>query len=84
MRIKLNDKQLVLLKDTLKESSSTHLLSHLENARGNNPLDLADSIADDMRNTVGEKLTIIGFDKNYELTNEGKILEELIDILYVK
>ncbi|MDR2395753.1 MAG: hypothetical protein LBD57_04060 [Endomicrobium sp.] len=39
-----------------------------------------DGIADKIRNLVCNELQTSGFDVNYELTPNGKILEELIDI----
>jgi hypothetical protein len=39
--------------------------------------------ADDIRDLCGEQLQIVGFDEGYELTNEGKILETLIDKFFV-
>lgn len=36
------------------------------------------------RDIFTEELAIMGFDKNYSLTNEGKILENLIDKFYIQ
>lgn len=41
-------------------------------------------IADDIREIALDELEIIGFDINYELTKEGKIIEKLIDLFYVE
>jgi hypothetical protein len=40
--------------------------------------------ADVIRDWASEELQKIGFAKNYELTQDGKILEELIDAFYEK
>jgi hypothetical protein len=37
-----------------------------------------------LRDLCGERLQIYGFDENYNPTEEGKILEELIDKLYTE
>ncbi|MCC3304876.1 hypothetical protein [Sneathiella sp. HT1-7] len=38
--------------------------------------------ADELRDIVGERLTEIGFDENYEVNEEGKKFEDLIDKLF--
>lgn len=35
-----------------------------------------------LRDLCGEKLQIVGFDEDYNITKEGKFLEDLIDKLY--
>lgn len=52
---------------------------------GNSPinLDISDNLADTLRDLCGDELQIHGFDENYEPTTLGKILESLIDKLYV-
>lgn len=45
-------------------------------------IDLDYETADEIRDWAGEKQQEIGFDENYNLTEEGKILEEIIDTLY--
>ncbi len=37
---------------------------------------------DELRDWASNKLQVVGFDMNYSLTEEGKILESLIDKLY--
>lgn len=36
-------------------------------------------MAEEFRNIFTERLAKIGFDENYELTTEGRMLEDLID-----
>ena len=43
---------------------------------------LNDDIANEVRDWAGEKLQKEGFDINYKLTDTGKILEQLEDLLY--
>jgi len=45
---------------------------------------LTDEEADLLRDKCGELLQEIGFDINYNLTKEGKVLENLIDKLLIK
>jgi len=43
-----------------------------------------EELAIDIRDWAMDKQMQIGFDINYELTSEGKILEELIDLFYTE
>ena len=47
-------------------------------------LECSEDQADDIRDKCSEKLQLVGFDEKYELTPEGKILEDLIDKFFVK
>lgn len=46
-------------------------------------IELSENQADEIRDKCGEKLQIVGFDEKYDLTQEGKILESLIDKFYI-
>ncbi len=46
-------------------------------------LKLLQTQADEIRDLCGERLQFVGFDEKYELTKEGKILESLIDKLFL-
>jgi hypothetical protein len=46
-------------------------------------LEMDEDVATEVRDWACEKLEKKGFDKNYGLTVEGKILEDLIDIFFV-
>lgn len=46
-------------------------------------LKISEDQADEIRDLCGEKLQISGFNIKYELTEEGKILESLVDKFYV-
>jgi hypothetical protein len=46
-------------------------------------IECSEEQADEIRDACGEKLQIVGFGKNYELTNEGRILEDLIDKFFI-
>ncbi|MDD5373280.1 MAG: hypothetical protein PHO62_07650 [Sulfurimonas sp.] len=44
---------------------------------------LSDEIADDIRDLCTEKLDVSGYDEDYNLTEEGEMLNDLIDKLYI-
>jgi len=54
------------------------LLSH----GSNEPFVIDSNIASDIRDWLGVKLQAEGFDNSYELNQEGKLLEDLIDLFY--
>jgi len=80
MIIKLDTKQYNFLKDTLGKDRA-ELFVCLSNGNGIT-LEVKDEIAIEIRDWVGEKLQKVGFDENYELNENGKILEQLEDLLY--
>jgi len=43
-------------------------------------VDVSLEIADDLQSVFTERLAKVGFDTDYNLTDEGAILEELIDV----
>jgi hypothetical protein len=84
MRIKLNKIQFDFLTYHLSEENSL-LKSKIRQTNEENNLilvDIDDDGAIDIRDWAMDKQVRIGFDANYELTSEGKILEELIDLFY--
>ncbi|MEI8076014.1 MAG: hypothetical protein WCH78_14795 [Bacteroidota bacterium] len=80
MIIKLDTKQYNFLKDTLGKDRA-ELFVYLSNGNGI-ILEVKDEIAIEIRDWVGEKLQKEGFDENYELNENGKILEQLEDLLF--
>jgi hypothetical protein len=80
MIIKLDTRQYNFLKDTLGKDRA-ELFLYLSNGNGI-ILEVKDEIAIEIRDWVGEKLQKEGFDENYELNENGKILEQLEDLLY--
>lgn len=42
-------------------------------------VEIEDSVAEEFRDAFTERLARVGFDKHYELTPEGQMLEALID-----
>lgn len=63
---------------SLSEVSRNQLKSALKNCTG-----ISDDLADDLREKCGERLSAVGFDSKHEPTKEGRLLESLIDKLYV-
>jgi len=80
MIVKLNTKQFEFLETSLAKERAD-LFKYLSNGNGV-ALELDDQIAVLIRDWVGEKLQEVGFDENYELNDDGKILEQLEDILF--
>ena len=80
MIIKLDTRQYNFLKDTLGKDRA-ELFLYLSNGNGI-ILEVKDEIAIEIRDWVGEKLQKEGFDENYELNENGKILEQLEDLLF--
>ena len=46
-------------------------------------LKISEEQADEIRDSCGEQLQLVGFDREYKLTPEGEILESLIDKFFV-
>lgn len=46
-------------------------------------LDLTPDLADRVRDMCGDELAVSGFDENYNLTPRGRILETLVDKLFI-
>ena len=47
-------------------------------------VEINEDMADSIRDWANNQLVLTGFDMNYELTIEGKILEEISDRFFVK
>jgi len=45
-------------------------------------IDISLALAEDFRSVFTQRLAAVGFGPSYELTDEGKMLEELIDRFY--
>ena len=81
--IKLNQEEFEYLKNTLFLSKDLEFSVLVE--RKNEDvvaLHVSEDQADKIRDLCNEKLQIVGFDEDYNLTNEGKILDHLIDKFY--
>ena len=84
LAIKLSDDEISYLKSAnfLTQSQLTLLDIFKWNSNSNGILNLSPMAAEDFREAFTEQLAKFGFDESYNLTDEGKILEELIDHFY--
>jgi hypothetical protein len=80
MRIKLNSKQYEFLKQNLSVERAD-LFKYFNNS-GSLIFEIDGDTAIKIRDWVGERLQTDGFDSNYELNENGAILEQLEDLLY--
>ncbi len=44
---------------------------------------ISEDQSDQLRDILGEQLQLIGFDKDYNLTTEGKVIDSMIDKFFV-
>lgn len=80
MLIKLNQDQFNYLNSHLSEDQR---MSWLVKPVGQSiVIEVDEDRADQIRDWAGEELQRKGFDLNYRLTPEGKLLYELIDLFY--
>lgn len=83
MKIQLNNEQFEYLKSNLlldrKDLAEYFNKSAILDKHN---IDIPDDTLDEIRDWAGERLQTIGFNIKYELTNDGKILEEIIDLFY--
>ncbi len=82
MNIKLNMKEAQILKNTLSHSDCDFISFNLV-GKDKLYLSINNDQADKIRNICAEYLQLIGFDENYAPTEEGKILEILIDKFFI-
>jgi hypothetical protein len=84
MIVKLNKEQLDYLNDSLfGKRDASGLNFQINEKKGSILIEIDESMADKIRDWAGDALQKKGFDINYELTREGKLLESLIDAFYV-
>lgn len=82
---------------SILQSQKEYLINHVLNGKDNLIQDIengelanykwevniTNNSLDEIRDLCLEKLQEVGFDQNYKLTEQGMILEELIDIFYI-
>lgn len=87
MKVKINKEEFELLSSgqLLPDDLRRKVIkgASLQN-NGIHILEVSDDDADLIRDYCGDQLQKIGFDENYDPTKEGRILESLIDKLFVK
>ena len=83
MKIQLNNKQFEYLKSNLLLDRND-LATYFDSIaiHGKYCIDIPEDLLDEIRDWAGEQLQKIGFNENYELTGDGKVLEQLIDLFY--
>lgn len=69
-----------MLKNLPLPKNLEHELNSETNLAG---ISISDESADELRDLCTARLDTHGFGKNYELTDEGRILELLIDKLFI-
>ena len=74
MKVKLKKEELEYLKSTFFFDSVDDL--------GNTYIDLSENYIDEIRDWASERQQMIGFDEDYNLNDEGKLLESIIDKLH--
>ncbi|HTN36794.1 MAG TPA: hypothetical protein VL053_06940 [Arachidicoccus sp.] len=86
MIIKLSKNQFDYLGYSFSEDQKVLRLKLKEIRKENQSviIEVDESTVDEIRDWASEELQKKGFDINYELTDEGKILEALIDAFYIK
>ena len=86
MKIKLSPDEYNYLKDgeILPAEYRKIILNGISNERAFWTIDIDDESADKIRNFCSDKLMTVGFDKDYNPTPTGIILESLIDKFFVK
>ncbi|SMC17229.1 hypothetical protein SAMN02745134_00265 [Clostridium acidisoli DSM 12555] len=83
MKIKLNKEQYEYLANNVLANDKTLLgEENIENQDENYIINVDLDKADAIRDKCLDNQDISGFDKNYNITKKGKILEELVDLFY--
>lgn len=86
MIVKLNKNHFDYLSYSLSEEQEALKLRLKEVSKENQfvIIEIDEETADEIRDWAGDELQRKGFDINFELTSDGEILEELIDLFYVE
>ena len=84
LKVNLNDKEdSYIHKAQFLDEKHRKLFSFPQKEGTDYVLKFSEDQADELRDLCGEQLQVVGFDQNYELTKEGKILESLIDKFFI-
>jgi hypothetical protein len=82
IKIKLNKNEYLYLTQ-MNFISKNHKVTSDPNVKDIFILECTADQADEIRDKCSEKLQFVAFNEKYELTNEGKLLENLIDELFM-
>lgn len=84
LKVKLNNKEYSYIhKAKFLDENYRKLFSFPQKENTDYVLKFSEDQVDELRDLCGEQLQVVGFDENYELTEEGKILESLIDKFFI-
>lgn len=84
MDIVLTGVQMQILSEAMKDNNSFFIDLKENKFDGMNwKMSFKDAEIDEIRDICIERQQIIGFDENYRLTKDGKILQALIDLLLI-
>ena len=73
----------LIRKDFLQLKFKNYIINAKKNSDANYLVEIDEKSALELREECGDQLVKHGFDENYNPTNEGCILENLIDKFYV-
>ena len=83
--IKLTNQQFAYLRSNLPQRYRSLLINQkVDKKKGMTLLYIDPASMDVIRDWVGSELQRVGFDRSYGLTDKGKILEQLVDLFYLK
>ena len=84
MVVKLNTKLYNYIENTLLKEKE-YLKAKLEVSKQQQQLHifLDEDTSDEIRDWASERQQILGFDEEYNLNQEGEILDELINVFYI-
>lgn len=83
MIIKLNESEHDYLFREILSKTTHNIIHSLIKLDDSYFLEISEEQVDFIRDLFGERLQLVGFDEQYNLTQEGKILESLIDKFFV-
>lgn len=83
MIINLNESEHDYLQREILSKTTHNVIPSLSKLDDSYLLEISEEQADLIRDLCSEQLQLVGFDEQYNLTQEGKILESLIDKFFV-
>ncbi|MHB9148134.1 MAG: hypothetical protein ACYC2U_07115 [Candidatus Amoebophilus sp.] len=83
MKIKLCKNHLEFLKSHLRKDRPD-LFEYLNQNVVLSVFEIDDYNADAIHDWLGDQLQLIGFNEDYDLTEKGKVIDEIVDIFYGK
>lgn len=84
MIIFLTEEQLNYLDDNIKNQEEFNFEWNVKRDNQSIIIEIDDDIVDEIRDWAMDKQIEVGFNIDYELNSEGKILEGIIDAFYIE